>query len=296
MNYIEQGHGAPLVLIPGLQGRWEYTRATVDALSKDFRVISFSLGDEPTAQFPFEPGRGLDSYADQVGAALEATNVPRAIICGVSFGGLIALRYAAKHPQRVDALILASTPGPGWRLRPRHDLYARFPWIFGPMFLLEIPFRARHELEAALPRREARHAFGRMMLGTLAKAPVSLTRMARRARLIASYTVDDCIRDCTRIEAPTLVVTGEAALDHVVPVGGSSRYSELIAGATRSVLERTGHQGTLTRPEAFTATVQTFVAGIASAQGDRPRAVTGAAALEAAPENDASKVRSGRVA
>ena len=33
MDIIDRGSGPPLVLIPGLQGRWEYLRPAVDALS-----------------------------------------------------------------------------------------------------------------------------------------------------------------------------------------------------------------------------------------------------------------------
>jgi len=272
MRFFEQGQGAPLVFIPGLQGRWEYTRRTVDAVAQDFRVLTFSLGDEPAADFPFEPERGFDSYADQVAAVLDAAQVQRAVICGISFGGLVALRFAARHPERVEALVLASTPGgPGWRLRARHDFYARWPKVFGLVFMFEIPFRARRELTAALPERAARRAFTRTILRTVVVAPISPTRMARRARLIASY---DVVTDCARISVPTLVVTGEAELDHVVSVHGSSRYSELIAGAVRSVLPRTGHQGTLTHADAFAATVREFAArqsnaSVRHARGDR---------------------------
>ena len=38
MTIVEQGRGQPLVLIPGLQGRWEYLRPTIDALAGDFHV------------------------------------------------------------------------------------------------------------------------------------------------------------------------------------------------------------------------------------------------------------------
>lgn len=243
------------MFIPGLQGRWEFTRGTVDALSSRFRTLTFSLGDEPSARFPFQPERGFDSYADQVAAVLDRTGTDRAIVCGLSFGGLVALKFAARQPERVEALVLASAPGPGWRLRRRHEIYARFPWVFGPIFLMEAPMRARSELKAAFPDSAARRAFVWRLVRTLATAPISVTRMARRARLIGTY---DSASDCARIAAPTLVVTGEANLDHVVPVDGSSRYVELIAGARQSVLRNSGHQGTLTRPDAFAATVGEF--------------------------------------
>jgi pimeloyl-ACP methyl ester carboxylesterase len=255
MRFIQQGHGTPLVFIPGLQGRWEYTRATVDALSTHFRVISFSLGDEPVSGFAFDANRAFDSYAEHVRAVVDAADVERAIVCGLSFGGLVALKFAALHPDRLHGLILASTPGPGWHLRRRHDIYARLPWVFGPLFLMEVPFRARPELRAALPDAAERRAFARNILRTLVQAPVSLPRMAARARRIAAY---DTSEDCTRIATPTLVVTGEPPLDYVVPVHGSSQYAQLIAGAQAAVLRNTGHQGTLTRPGVFASLVREF--------------------------------------
>jgi pimeloyl-ACP methyl ester carboxylesterase len=68
----------------------------------------------------------------------------------------------------------------------------------------------------------------------------------------------DPVADCARVTAPTLVVTGERALDHVVPVDGSVGYVPLIRGARAVVLERTGHLGSITRPADFAAIVRDF--------------------------------------
>jgi 3-oxoadipate enol-lactonase len=235
----------PLVLIPGIQGRWEYMRGTVDALSNHFQVLTFSLR-----------GDTMDDYVAQVSRALDERHIQRAVICGVSFGGLVALRVAAMFPERTMSLVLVSTPAPGWHLRPRHQLYARLPWIFGPLFLAETPWRLRAEMSAALPDRRARWAFRRAALRTFIAAPVPLSAMAARARLIERL---DMRADCDRVSAPTLVVTGEAHLDHVVPAGRSSEYVQLIRGARGAILERTGHTGTMTRPDAFATLVRDFV-------------------------------------
>ena len=264
MKIIELGQGTPLVFIPGLQGRCEYTRVTVDALATCFRVITFSLADEPDAQAPFDAASGFANYSEHVRNVLDKVSVDRAIVCGVSFGGLVALRFTAHFPNRVLALVLASTPGPGWHLKERHDMYARWPLVFGPLFMVEAPLRARAELRAALPRAAERWAFSRYILRTLWSAPISLRRMARRARRIAGY---DAQADAAHVVAPTLVVTGEPGLDHVVDVDGSSKYAQLIAGAKYVVLRRTGHQGTLTRPQLFADEV----CGFAQTLGQRAR-------------------------
>ena len=258
MHIVERGSGAPLVFIPTLHGRWEYVRAAVDALAASFRVITFPLCGEPSSKMPFDPQLGIDNYTVQVETALDRAGIRRATICGVSFGGLVALRFAATHAGRVASLVVASAPGPGWHMRRRHEMYARAPWMFAPVFFAETPFRVRAELNAAFDDRGARWRFSRTMLWTLLRTPASASRMAHRARLITSF---DVLADCTRIVAPTLVISGELGLDHVVRADGSQEYATLIAGAQAATLERTGHFGSITRPDAFAALVRRFVDG-----------------------------------
>lgn len=256
MRIIDQGRGEPLVVIPGLQGRWEYVRAAVEALSAHCRVLTFSLGDEPSAQWRVNPDRGINGFADQVGAALDERGITRAAICGISFGALVALRFTARTPDRVPALVMVSAPGPGWHLKPRHDLYARLPWLFGPLFLAESPWRLRKEIFAAYPEARGRVGFVRDHLRTVASAPLSVSRMAARARLIASY---DRVADGRAIACPTLIVHGDPALDHVVDAGGTRDYGTLIRGAQMVTLEQTGHLGSITRPAEFSAIVSHFL-------------------------------------
>jgi len=56
------------------------------------------------------------------------------------------------------------------------------------------------------------------------------------------------------------VVTGEPGLDYVVPVAGTSEYLRLIQGSSGVVIERSGHLGCVTRPNAFASIVRDFVA------------------------------------
>ena len=77
MNIIDVGAGTPVVLIPGIQGRWEWMRPAVDALSKQCRVITFSLADEPTSGARFDESAGVWSYVQQVADVLDATGRSR---------------------------------------------------------------------------------------------------------------------------------------------------------------------------------------------------------------------------
>jgi pimeloyl-ACP methyl ester carboxylesterase len=267
MEIIDRGSGPTLVVVPGIQGRWEYLRPAIDALASSFRVLTFSLCGERKSGLRLDPKRGFDNYADQIERVLDERRVDRAAICGVSFGGLAALRFAATRQSRTTALILASTPGPFFRLRKRHEVYARMPWLFGPLFLAETPGRVRREIAAALPHFGARWRFARWQLGTILTAPISLTRMGERGRLL--FTLDPSA-ECRGVEAPTLVVTGEPRLDYVSPVEGTSRYLDCIAGARVVVLEGTGHLGTITKPQAFAELVERFITSETLHHDERP--------------------------
>lgn len=256
MEVIARGTGTPLVLVPGVQGRWEYLRPAVDALAEHFRVLTFSLAGERTSGQRYDRARGFDGFADQVDAVLDSEGLASAIVCGLSFGGLVALRYAATRPSRTSALVLVSTPAPGWHLRRRHDIYARLPWLFGPIFFAEAPWRVRSELNASIPDRAERRRFQREQLRTFLRAPLSPARMAIRARLIGEL---DGLAQCRRVTSPTLVLTGEPGLDHVISRDGGSAYATLIANAQGVVMPATGHLGLVTKPRLFAATIRAFV-------------------------------------
>jgi 3-oxoadipate enol-lactonase len=243
---VELGSGPALVLVPGLPGPWQYVRPAVEALASSFRVLTFSLG----------PDCSIERDAARIAAALDERRIDRAVVCGISFGGLIALHFAATHPDRTRALVLASTPGPGTRLRPRHRTYARWPYVFGPLFVIETPFRLRREIAKALPQRSDRWAFQWAQLKTFLTAGVSLPEIARRALRIEEV---DIAADCRRVTAPTLVVTGEAELDWVVPVSDTAAYVTEIGGARHVLLEGTGHLGTITQPRLLATAIERFL-------------------------------------
>jgi len=82
---IDLGTGTPLVLVPGIQGRWEWMRPTVEALATHFRVLSFSLAGERTSGHVFDPALGFDNFIVQVDRVLAEAGVGDAVLCGVSY-------------------------------------------------------------------------------------------------------------------------------------------------------------------------------------------------------------------
>lgn len=253
---VDIGEGETVVFIPGLHGRWEYTRRAVAELARSHRVITFSLADEPGADCAFDREHPMLSYVSQVTRALDEAAVRSAAICGISFGGAVALEFVAAHPDRVSAIILASTPGPTWRLDPEQATHVRYPRITAPIFFARVPRRVRRELQRALPQRRDRFALGMETFRTLLRAPVSPGRMAARAKAIDAARLGAIARN---IRVPALVIVGEESLDLVVPARGTEEYARLIPGATLVRLEHTGHQGSITKPKAFAGIIASFL-------------------------------------
>lgn len=254
---IDRGNGIPIVLIPGIQGRWEWMRPTVTALAKQHRVISFSLCDERTSPFPCEPERAFENYISQVEIALDRAKIDRAVIAGVSYGGLIAAEFAARHPGRVSALVLANALHSSWQPDQNQQRYLASPIRSVPTFLAGAAGRARAELLAALPGFGDRLRFTVVQGARVVLAPTSPAKMARRIAWARAHR----FADAHGMTTPTLLVTGEPALDKVVPVDVTRRYLNDFADAEHVVLERTGHQGLVTRPEAFAGVLERFVNG-----------------------------------
>jgi 3-oxoadipate enol-lactonase len=248
---FDEGSGPPLLVIPGIQGRWEWMQPALRALATQCRAISYSL-DPPSGPADAAFGR----FLAQADAALDARGIPAAAICGISFGGLIALKYAALRPERTKALILVSTPSPSWTPSPLQARYLARPWLSTPAFVAGSPFRMWPEIAAAIEGWPARLRFCVEHVARIAAAPVIPSHMAARINLKADT---DLGADCARVRAPTLVVTGDRVLDAVVPVDATREYTRLIAGAQYEMMAGTGHIGFVTQPDRFARLVGGFV-------------------------------------
>lgn len=256
MRIFDRGSGPPIVVIPGVQGRWEWMQPALVALSRSCRTISYTLCGDLGSGSRLDPDAGFDNYLRQLDAVVERTGVTRPALCGVSYGGWIALRAAARRPDFAGALILVSAPAPGWAPSARQARYIGAPWLSAPAFVLAAPFRVWPEIREALPSWRDRIRFFVTHGCRVATAPMIPPLMAARVRAVQSM---DFRADCGAVRAPTLIVTGEPGLDTVVPVEVTRRYRTLIPGSRYAVMSGTGHLGLVTQPDRFAEIVSTFV-------------------------------------
>ena len=247
------GDGAALVLLHGFPFHRSMWRGQTSALGGEFRVVAPDLrgfGETPAGDGEMT----MEALAEDVAALLDALNLPRVILGGLSMGGYVAFEFFRKSPGRLRALVLADT-------RPQADN--------------EDARRTREEsaqralkegvepiVESMLPKLltqdtrerggEVVEAVRAMMLGTRPEsAAAALRAMAVR-------------RDQTdllpSINVPTLVVVGGE--DSITPPADSEAMSAKIEGARLVVVEGAGHLSNVERPEEFDRALVEFLRGL----------------------------------
>jgi len=269
VNIIDRGSGTPVVLVPGIQGRWEWMQPAVDALATRCRVITFSLADEPTCGAAFDERAGFDCYVQQIGDALDTAGVQSAIVCGISYGGLIAAAFAARHPDRTRAVVVVSAIPPSWRPDARVRFLMRAPRLLSPLFCIN-SLRLFPEMVAAKESFGSAVSFAIRHLATVVRHRFSPFLMARRVRLLDGIDLE---AEVAHVRVPALVVTGQVELDRVVPVALTRDYLRLWPEARFASIARSGHLGSISRPGEFAELVNGFANSLSQAHDQRRRIV-----------------------
>jgi pimeloyl-ACP methyl ester carboxylesterase len=199
------------------------------------------------------PGRfQLEDLADDWRAILDAERIDRAILCGLSMGGMTALRLALASPDRVAALVLLDSSGdpePAWAL---------------------VKYRAMAEAVRRIGYlRPIDRAVADVMFGpaTLAHEQALVDRLVERIHehdprqiyFAVRAVIDrgDLHDRLAAIACPTLILVGED--DRATPPERSVRLAAAIPGAVMKVIPRAGHLSALERPDAVAAAITGFL-------------------------------------
>ena len=218
-----QGHGEPVVLVPGMDGTGRLFYRQAPLLARSYRVATYALRDAATS---------MDTLVADIGEVIDlvAPATGRAIIVGESFGGTLALSLAVAAPERVSGLvILNSFPylAPQFRLRLAMYGLRAIPW--GAMRLVR---------RVTAPRLHSRHTH-RDEIRRFMELTAGTSRLGylSRLRLLTRYDVRDRLPE---LQCPTLFLASE--LDHLVPSMSQAQYmASLVPGSTVRVLSGHGH-------------------------------------------------------
>ena len=123
--YVEQaGSGPHVLVINGTGNDLRRKPSIIDSpLTSHFRVIAYDqrgLGQSDKPEGPYS----MRDYADDAAAVMDAMGIDKAMILGISFGGMVAQEFAVRHTARLSRLALwcTSPGGAGGASYPLHKL------------------------------------------------------------------------------------------------------------------------------------------------------------------------------
>jgi pimeloyl-ACP methyl ester carboxylesterase len=109
IHYAEAGHGKPVLLLHQSPRSWDEYRDVLPILGQKYRAIAMDtvgFGDS----YRLKGEASIEVFARGVIQLLDALSIRRASIVGHHTGGVVAVEVAAVYPDRVEKLILSSTP------------------------------------------------------------------------------------------------------------------------------------------------------------------------------------------
>jgi pimeloyl-ACP methyl ester carboxylesterase len=110
LAYTDEGTGPAVVLLHGLGASSAMMSPQAAALREAYRVIAVDLrGNGESGQLGGPAGTVLSRQADDVADLLQHLDIPVAVLCGVSYGGVLAQCFADRHADLLHGLVLVDT-------------------------------------------------------------------------------------------------------------------------------------------------------------------------------------------
>jgi 3-oxoadipate enol-lactonase len=245
IGYIEAGGGeaTPIIFLHGVgsdKGVWQ---PQLDHFASRRRAVAFDYPGYGESELV--EGATRDHFACAVLAAMDALEIERTHVCGLSLGGVIAIAMHAAAPIRCASLIIA-------------DSFAVHP-----------DGQAIHDRSVAASQSMTMHELAEarsgVLLGSAATQEVraevvetmaAIDPAAYRIGAAAVWLADQRDR-ARRIDIPTLVLVGEE--DGITPPSLSEELAALIPGSKLQRIANAGHLANAEQPEAFNAAIESFL-------------------------------------
>jgi 3-oxoadipate enol-lactonase len=216
-----------------------------DLLGGHFRIVCYDKRGHGLSEAPAPPYT-INDLSQDVFGLLDALKIERAVVCGISVGGLIAQALALSHPERVRGLVLSDT---GVRIGSVESWEERIATVrAGGLESLLSPtmerwfsrqFRECHDADV--------RGYSNMLLRTTVDGYIGTCCALRDADFHATVS---------QIKSRTLVLCG--AEDIATPPELGRELASLIAGAEFSLIEGTGHLPCIEKPLPMTERMLKF--------------------------------------
>jgi pimeloyl-ACP methyl ester carboxylesterase len=269
LNYLQLGDGENLVLIHGLGANlsfWYFSAARF--LARRRNLLMYDLRGHGRSSMPRE-GYGLQQMVRDLVELLDFLGIDRADIAGHSFGGRVAMAFAALHPERVRNLVVADTQVRA--LQPPVRLsewlyYGRWKGELQGLGLRDLPSDESfisHKLLAKLSQAHyniANQGRARISLRTRDMGDKGLERWQE---LMARTSADRDFEDesllvpstLETISAPTLLAFGK--FSHSLPT--ADRLLDCLPNARLIIIPGAGHFFPIVKPAFFARVIEAFL-------------------------------------
>lgn len=117
VHYEVLGQGDPVLFLHGWMGSWRYWLPTMEAVSAYFRTYSFDFWGFGDSDKQAE-AHTIEEYVEQVLRFLDGMGIVRTRLVGHSMGGMVALKTAIEHPDRIVRVATAGAVIEGSALAP----------------------------------------------------------------------------------------------------------------------------------------------------------------------------------
>ncbi|MBN1310801.1 MAG: alpha/beta hydrolase [Anaerolineae bacterium] len=264
IHYKSYGRGEPaFILLHGTLASTYTWHSVVEPLAGIGTVIvydrpPFGLSSRPMPnEWDGESPYSYEAQADILIGLMDELDIPQAVLVGNSMGGSIAMLAAQRHPDRVQALVLAAAGQTG------HGFPGAARWLFatpqmrrlGPLFLRSYAERFGMELYT-----KSWHDPSRIRVEDT-NAYMTLLHIQNWDRglweLLAAAKPFETVLDAQAITVPTLVITGDD--DRVLGTAANIEMAGKIPGAQLEVVAKCGHVPQEECPDDFVGAVSRWL-------------------------------------
>ena len=252
------GSGPPVLFIHEFAADHRTWARQVEALSGEFRCITYSARGYPPSEVPKEQERySYIRQADDAIDVLDAFSVEQAHIVGLSMGGFCALQLGIRYPGRVSSLLVSSA-GSGANPAGREAFLAETEQVAaafraqGPAAVAEKLATGPSRIQLKRKNPAAWHEFVRQ-LGEHSAEGMALTITGVQRSRPSLYDITDQLSGIT---APTLVVNGDEDEACLEP---GLLLKRTIPAAGLLVVPNSGHALNLEEPDRYNDVIRTLI-------------------------------------
>lgn len=254
VSYDDLGEGnVPVIFLHGFPFDKSMWQGQLASLKTDYRVIAcdirgFGKSTDEVSSL------SMDLFGEDLVAFMNTLHIKKAIVCGLSMGGFIALNAVQRFPDRFAALILCDTQCIADTAEIKTKRYKSIDAIavngvtdFNEGFLKKVfhadSFRDKKELVESLRKVVFANSPHIISMG--------LTALAARAETCSALS---------GIRLPTLIICGRG--DSVTPLAQSESMHTAIEGSVLQVIEDAGHVSNLEQPQLFNKHLLDFLSAL----------------------------------